>query len=225
MTPPLRDAIATLALSPAPAPAGASRFEAAVAYAASGTLSPGRGERLTSALDRSRLLEPDALATASLEEVVDTLRDRRVEPDPKILRLLQRVAAWYRDHRDDLEFEPGPGEDRPSFPHDELSAINGVGRATADAIALHVFGVPIYPVDRATYRILVRHGWIDPTADYDEASQAVVAAAEGDAALLAGVSDAFAGIGRRYCKATGPRCELCPLKSVLPDDGPIEVDG
>lgn len=218
MAPPLRDAIAALRLAPARLPLGADRFEALLAFAAA-------GGRSASGLQEAGFSDPDALATASLEEVVDALRDFRVEANPKLIRLLQRLAGWYRDHRDDLEFDPGPGEDRPSFPHDELSAVNGVGRATADGVALHVFGQPTYPVDRASYRIMVRHGWIDPTFDYDEASQAVVAAAEGDAPVLAALSDAFEDLGRRYCKASGPRCEPCPLKAVLPEGGPIEVDG
>ncbi len=216
----LRDAIAVLHLAPIQPPRGADRFGALVALAAAS----GRGERLASALDAEGLLAPDALATAALEEVVDSLRDARIEAAPKLVRLIQRLAGWYRDHRDDLEFEPGPGEDRPAFPHDDLRAINGVGRATADAIALCVFGEPVYPVDRASYRIMVRHGWIDPTADYDEASQAMVAAADGDAGILSALADAFEEIGRRYCKATGPRCERCPLRSLLPEGGPIEPD-
>lgn len=224
MAPALLDAIASLRLAPVQPPRGADRFEALLAFAAAGTLAPGRGARLASGLQEAGFTDPDSLATASLEEVVDTLRDIRIETDPKAVRLLQRLAAWYRDHRDDLEFEPNSGAEVPSFPHDDLTAINGVGRATADRIALHVFGSPVYPVDRATYRILVRHGWIDPTVDYDEASQAVVAA-EGEATRLAALSDALAGIGRRYCKSSGPRCELCPLKVVLPEGGPIEVDG
>lgn len=219
-----RDAIEALRLDPAQAPRGPARFEALVALA-SGGLAPGRGPRLASALGEAGLLDPDSLATAAIEEVVDALRDARVEANPKLVRLLQRLAAWYRDHRDDLEFEPGPGEDRPPFPHDALSAINGVGRATADGIALHAFGVAAYPVDRASYRIMIRHGWIDVTADYDEAAQALIAAADGDAGILAALSDAFESIGRRYCKASGPRCEPCPLKSALPEGGPIEVDG
>lgn len=215
----LRDAIAVLHLAPIQPPRGSDRFRALVVLAAGG-----KGERLAAALVEAGLSRPDVLASSVLEEVADALRDAGIEADPKLVRLLQRLAAWYRDRREDLEFEPGPGEDRPSFPHDDLRAIHGVGRASADAIALRVFGEPVYPVDRASYRIMVRHGWIDPTADYDEASQAVVVAADGDAGVLTALSDAFELIGRRYCKASGPRCERCPLRVVLPDGGPIEPD-
>ena len=219
--PPLRDALPALLGRSIVFPTGASRFEALIAFAAPG----GRGDRMASALDPANLLDPAALASAPLEEVVDVLRDARIDADPKVVRLLQRLAGWYASHREDLEFEPGPGEDRPSFPKEELAAINGVGRASADGIALHVFGQATYPLDRATYRILVRHGWIDVTADYDEAAQAVVAAADGEPVELATISLAFADVGRRFCKPSGPRCESCPLKSVLPEGGPIAVEG
>jgi endonuclease-3 related protein len=225
MAPSPRDAIEVLRLNPVEAPRGSARFEALVAFAAAGNLAPGRGSRLTAALDQAGFLAPEALSTASLQEVVDALRDSRIEANPKLVRLLQRLAAWFRDHREDLEFEPGPGEDRPRLPLDGLSAIHGVGRATADAIALRVFGSPVYPVDRASYRVMIRHGWIDPTADYDEASQVLATAAEGDAAMLAALADAFETIGRRYCKASGPHCDHCPLKVVLPEGGPVDVNG
>ncbi len=72
-------------------------------------------------------------------------------------------------------------------------------------MALHVFGAATYPVDRASYRILVRHGWIDPTVDYEEASHLLTSAAESDPAILATISNGFADVGRRFCKPSGPR--------------------
>ncbi|WP_165065050.1 endonuclease III [Paludisphaera rhizosphaerae] len=219
--PPLRDVLPVLRGRPIDFPKGASRFQALIDLAVFG----GRGDPAASALDEAGLLDPAELAAAPLAEVADVLRDARVEADPRLVRLLQRLAGWYASHREDLEHEPGPGETQPPFPRDELAAINGVGRATADGIALHVFGQASYPVDRATYRILVRHGWIDVTAEYDDAAQALISAAEGDPADLARMSSDFADVGRRFCKPSAPRCEPCPLRVVLPDGGPIAVDG
>lgn len=219
--PPLRDALPALGGRPVVFPAGTSRFEALIAFAAPG----GRGDRVVSALDEAGLLDSAELGAAPLAEVVDVLHEARIDADPKAVRRLQRLAGWYASHRDDLQFEPAPGEDRLPFPVDELASINGVGRATADGIALHVFGRATYPLDRATYRILVRHGWIDVTADYDEAVQVLTAATDGDPAELARAASGFADIGRRFCKPSGPRCEPCPLKAFLPAGGPIAVDG
>lgn len=219
--PPLRDVLPILSGRPIDFPKGASRFRALIDLAALG----GRGDRAALALDEAGLLDPAELAAVPLAEVVDVLRDARVETDPKVVRLLQRLAGWYASHREDLEDAPTPGEDRTPFPRDELAAINGIGRATADAIALQVFGLVAYPLDRATYRILVRHGWIDVTADYDDAAGVLIAATEAEPADLARVSLDFADVGRRFCKPAGPRCEPCPLKALLPEGGPIAVDG
>ncbi len=204
---------------------GSSRFEALIAFVASRSLESNRGERLSTALAEAGLLEPETLATANLDEVADALRDARIEQPVKTLRLIQRIAAWYVSHRDGLESEPAPGWEFPTAWRDELAGLNGIGRATADALALQVFEMATYPVDRATYRIFVRHGWIDATAEYDEVSQMIVAVVAAHPPALVSFSQGMADLGRRFCKAAAPRCERCPLRSVLPPGGPLEADG
>ena len=50
------------------------------------------------------------------------------------------------------------------------------------------WGRPTYPVDRGTYRILVRHGWIDQTAEYEEASELLSRQAAGNSQEIARLS-------------------------------------
>jgi endonuclease-3 related protein len=115
----------------------------------------------------------------------------------------------------------------------ELAAIRGIGLATADAILLFALKRPSYPVDRATFRVLVRHAWLDPNALYDEARDLLVSQAveSGDvpdglaANRLIEVARGMGQLGRRFCRAAGPRCDQCPLEPVLPEGGPREVDG
>jgi endonuclease-3 related protein len=115
----------------------------------------------------------------------------------------------------------------------ELSGIRGIGLATADAIVLFALERPSYPVDRATFRILVRHGWLDVSAGYDEARELLVGHAveqgdvpDGEAAdRLNDLARGMMQVGRRYCRAAAPKCEQCPLEVVLPEGGPREVDG
>jgi len=204
-------------------PAGSSRFEALVALLASRTPGSSRGARLTTALAEAGLLDPETLAAAGSDELADTLRDARVETPATTLRLIRRVAAWYQSRRDELEDEDNPVEGFSETWRDELAGINGIGRATADAIALRIFGAATYPVDRATYRIFVRHGWIDPTADYDEVSSTIISVCRDDAEALEAFSRGMANIGRRFCKPAAPLCERCPLRTVLPPGGPVEV--
>lgn len=204
-------------------PSGSSRFEALVAFLGSKTPGSNRGERLASALDETGFLDSATLATVDLDELTDALRDARVEAPTTTLRQIQRVAAWHESHRDALEDDARPIEGLPEPWRDELAAINGIGRATADAIALRIFGAATYPVDRATYRIFVRHGWIDPTAEYDEVASRIVGACQEDPSALEALSRGLADIGRRFCKPAAPRCERCPLRPVLPPGGPIEA--
>ncbi len=123
------------------------------------------------ALDRAGLLEADALAAVEPTELLDTLRDQRVTLPPRLAVMLKRLAGWFAGRFPD-EDDAG---DEAAWPtprlRQELTAIRGIGQAKADAILLFGLGRPAYPVDRGTYRVLVRHGWIEPWADHDEVSQ------------------------------------------------------
>ena len=82
-------------------------------------------------------------------------------------------------------------------------------------------GRPTYPLDRATFRILARHGWIETTTDYDEARDVVDSALGDRPSSFSRWESATAEIGLRHCKAQAPRCESCPLKPWLPEGGPV----
>jgi len=105
---------------------------------------------------------------------------------------------------------------------EELVGLNGIGPSTADAILLFALRRRAYPVDRATYRVLVRHGWLDPSADYDEARAVVEGQGPDDPTGLARLSSWMERIGRDYCRVGAPKCEHCPLRPVLPEGGPRE---
>ena len=100
-------------------------------------------------------------------------------------------------------------------------AFAGRGRGPA-ALLLHGLRRPAYPLDRASYRILVRHGWLDPSADYDEARDVVERLDPDVPEHLARLSAWLERIGREYCRPTIAKCERCPLRSFLPEGGPRE---
>lgn len=76
--------------------------------------------------------------------------------------------------------------------------------------------------------MLVRHGWLEPTASYEEARDLLVdrSAFHEDVAenegsiLLARLAHGMERLGRRYCRAAAPDCDECPLKELLPEGGP-----
>jgi endonuclease III related protein len=99
-------------------------------------------------------------------------------------------------------------------------------------LILYALKRPSYPVDRATFRVLVRHDWLEPTATYEEARDLIVDHAlnqanlrEGDGAnLLAELAHGMEQLGRRFCRAARPRCDGCPLEPFLPEGGAREID-
>ncbi|MGB0066994.1 MAG: endonuclease III, partial [Isosphaeraceae bacterium] len=142
------------------APERRSAFEAVLAAALARPADPARAEAALEALDHSGLLEPMTLAGIEPSEILDSLRETGLSLSARSATLLVRLARWYSKAfgNDDLAHDPAAR--KLSGRREELAAINGVGLATADAILL-AMGQPVYPLDRGTYRILVRHGWID----------------------------------------------------------------
>lgn len=186
------------------------------------------------ALDEAGMLDPARLGPAHPLELDDILKQARVALAIKSLRPLQNLARWAVESGGPLTPESIAGLATETI-RDEWRAINGIGLATADTLLLEGLGRASYPVDRATYRILVRHGWIDATADYDEARLLVerLARRRADGAdlddgatarVLLDLGRWFAQVGRESCKPTAARCERCPLRPWLPESGPVEVE-
>jgi endonuclease III related protein len=204
---------------------GRDPFEAVVAVVLDRAL---EARKLAPALDALRdagLLDPRAMAEADATELVATLRDAGVSAPARALGPLLRLARWVVDR---FEGDPDALTDETastSSLRDDLAQIHGVGPATADAILLHALGRASYPVDRASYRILVRHGWLDPTAEYDEARSVVERQAPDDPDRLARLSSWFERIGRDACRASVAKCDRCPLRPFLPEGGPLGDEG
>lgn len=196
----------------------AEAFPAVVGVYLGRALDPRRAARARDALRDAGLLDPEALAGADPVEVGATLRAAGVAAPPKVVRPLPRLARALADLGPDWSRAP------TERLRDALVAINGIGPATADALLLLGLGRPSYPLDRATYRVLVRHGWLDPTADPEEARSMVESAAGGDASALARLAAGLDRVGSQFCRAGSARCERCPLRPFLPEGGPLRPE-
>src|SRR4051794_38024217 len=80
---------------------------------------------------------------------------------------------------------------------DDLTALPGVGRYTADAVAAFAFGRPVLPVDTNVRRV-------------QERTRAHFGPAAGQALM---------DLGATVCLARIPRCDACPLASACPSRG------
>lgn len=172
------------------------------------------------ALRDSGLIDPKSLVEAHPSEITQAIRSAGGKLTPKSEATLRKIAAWAHGRGEDSLADAPTGALR-----DELLALNGIGPGTADALLLDGLDRPVYPVDRPSYRIFARHGWIDPTAEYDEARDVFERLEPENPAGLRRLSASLNAIAKQFCRATQAKCERCPLRPFLPEGGPIEGDG
>jgi endonuclease III related protein len=207
-------------------------FEAMIGVLLDRELTTASAGAALGALEKAGLLAPDRLASADVLEIRQTLLENGVAASPFLITPMKQLAEWIVEHHEG-RVESLLNPDRSTdWLRGELAAIPGVSLAAADAMLLFAFQRPSYPVDRATYRVLVRHAWLDPGSSYGEARDAMVeqATGQGDIAdgeaaeVLSDLARGMVQLGRQYCRAAAPRCEQCPLEQLLPEGGPREAD-
>lgn len=179
----------------------------------------GRGGPILEALRDAGSIDPEALANADHAELIVLTRSPGKNLKDSKVAVLRRLAAYVAK----LGTEALDSLPTESL-RDGLRSIRGIGPALADYLVLRGLFRPAYPVDRASYRIAVRHGWLDPEAGYDEAHAVLTDLAPDDPVALATIANGFASIGRQHCKPAAPRCDGCELRPLLPESGPVRAD-
>ena len=104
-----------------------------------------------------------------------------------------------------------------------LRAIRGVSWELADRILLAVAGLAVFPLGRGSLRIAARHGWMGLEDDYDEWQAFFVGSLRDRDLDLAQLAQWTERLSHDFCGPT-PKCELCPLKGLLPANGPVPLD-
>jgi endonuclease-3 related protein len=216
---------------------GLPPFEAVVAVFLERGPAGARWRAALEGLAEGDLLSPERMAQAEIPEIADALRAVGINANARSIAPLKHLARFILDDVgagiipiDDLD--KGEKPVALDVVRNALAGIKGFGPATADAIVLFALDRPSYPVDRASFRVLVRHGWLDSTSSYDEAHDLLVNRAMDDvddaeeraAVSLRELSHTLVQVGRQFCKAAAPRCDGCPLEHLLPEGGPREAD-
>ena len=126
----------------------------------------------------------------------------------KAKRLKNFIAAVHESFGDDIE----AFLDRPAAAlREELLAINGIGRETADSIILYAAGKLSFVVDPYTCRILLRHGLISPADDYEAIKELFEGALPDDLELWNDYHAQLVEVGKTSCRPSA-RCDGCPLE-------------
>ncbi|MBN1392098.1 MAG: endonuclease III domain-containing protein [Sedimentisphaerales bacterium] len=95
----------------------------------------------------------------------------------------------------------------------ELLAVKGVGRETADSILLYAFDRPVFVVDAYTARVAVRHGLIEPEADYEQLRDLFQSNLPQDVQLFNEFHALLVRLGKDFCRPKA-QCPACPLEKL-----------
>jgi endonuclease-3 related protein len=177
-------------------------------------------ERAIANLREADLLDAAALHALPVDELAELIRPAGY----------YRLKARRLRNVLDLVFERYGGSLEAMFAapleslREELLAVNGIGPETADAILLYAGGLPTFVVDAYTHRVLARHGWTEPDADYAEIQQQFHAALAPDARTFNEYHALLVRLGKERCRRAQADCQGCPLEDLLPTGGAIQAD-
>ncbi len=95
----------------------------------------------------------------------------------------------------------------------QLLALKGIGRETADSIILYAADKPIFVVDAYTKRIFSRLGFLPPDTDYDKVQQFFTINLPPELYVYNEYHALIDALGHNICKPKRPVCIECPLNS------------
>ncbi|MCC7343340.1 MAG: endonuclease III domain-containing protein [Deltaproteobacteria bacterium] len=96
---------------------------------------------------------------------------------------------------------------------EELLAVKGIGKETADSILLYALGHTIFVVDAYTYRVFTRHYLAPEEAGYDELQELATDHVPAEAEHYNEFHALLVSVGKEFC-GPRPRCEGCPLEGL-----------
>jgi endonuclease-3 related protein len=99
-----------------------------------------------------------------------------------------------------------------------LLAVPGVGRETADSIALYAAGLPLFVVDAYTRRVFFRLGLLEGGEPYDDVQAFFMRHLPRQAALYNEYHAQIVLLAKDICRPK-PLCERCPLETLCPKRG------
>lgn len=195
---------------------GETPFEVCVGAILTQNTNWGNVEKSIANLKREKLMSPEKLYNLSQPELA-----RLIHPsgyfNVKAARLRAFLKVLVEDCEADLKrfFSGTVTEAR-----ERLLAIKGIGPETADSMLLYAGKRPSFVIDAYTRRIFSRHHWCAADAEYDLLKQLCEGGAgTGTGDLLDYWQDYHAqlvNVGKVFCRPREPRCEECPLRTLLP---------
>lgn len=98
---------------------------------------------------------------------------------------------------------------------EDLLAVKGVGRETADSILLYALEQPSFVVDAYTWRMLSRHALAGEDTEYEDMRSMFMSCLPEDVQLYNEYHALIVRLGKDWCRKSKPRCSDCPLGAFL----------
>jgi endonuclease-3 related protein len=104
---------------------------------------------------------------------------------------------------------------------EKLLSVHGIGPETADSILLYAGNHPVFVVDAYTHRILGRHGITDGKPEYEKVRAFIETSIPQQTELYNEFHALIVNAGKNWCRKSAPRCQECPLRTLLPANSPL----
>jgi endonuclease-3 related protein len=177
-------------------------------------------EKALLALRSAGRLSFDGLRDASAEDIAPLIRSSGVF-NVKARRLASFIGFLAREYGGDVA---AMAREHPQALRAKLLGVFGVGRETADSIALYAAGLPLFVVDAYTRRIFARLGFLRGDEPYDAIQRFFESRLPEDAALFNDYHAQLVRLAKEACRAN-PLCERCPIEDLCAKRGLETVRG
>jgi endonuclease-3 related protein len=192
-------------------------FEVIVGAILTQSTSWGNVERAIDNLRAARILTPAAILRTRMSRLAALVRPSGYFRQ-KAKKLKAFVRFLQREYDGSLKrmFQSPTPELR-----EKLLSVHGIGPETADSILLYAGNHPVFVVDAYTHRIFGRHGITSGKPDYESVRALCETALPRDPQLWNEFHALIVNTGKNWCRKRVPRCEDCPLRSLLPPTSPL----
>jgi endonuclease-3 related protein len=171
-------------------------------------------EKSLRALRARGLLSFEALRDVPAEELAPIIRSSGCF-NVKARRLRALLDFLGREYGGRVE---SMAREEPWALRAKLLAVAGIGRETADSIALYAAGLPLFVVDAYTRRVFSRLGLVRGDEPYDVLQRVFMDALPAEALLYNEYHAQVVMLAKDVCRAK-PLCDVCPLSAVCQKRG------
>ena len=188
---------------------GDSRFEIIMGAILTQNTSWANVEKAIANLKAADRLTPEKLRHLDAPQLAELIRPAGYF-NIKAKRLKSFINWLFDNHQGKLTDLEGLGTSQLRA---ELLAIKGIGPETADSILLYALDRPVFVVDAYTARIAIRHGLIEPGADYGQLQELFQSNLPEDTRLFNEYHALMVRLGKEFCKPQA-KCPCCPLEKL-----------